>query len=66
MLQIPSSGIVGKNFPFDLRIEALHRFEPGDRVELARDTAMAVVGTDHEIFLARVRYHIRKVVICLG
>jgi len=29
MLQIPleSSGIVGKNFPFDLWIKALHRFE---------------------------------------
>jgi hypothetical protein len=29
MLQIfvESSGIVGKNFPFDLQIEALHRFE---------------------------------------
>jgi len=24
---VESSGIVGKNFPFDLRIEALHRFE---------------------------------------
>ena len=32
---VESSGIVGKNFPFDLRIEALHRFEPGNRVELA-------------------------------
>ena len=25
---VESSGIVGKNFPFDLRIEVLHRFEP--------------------------------------
>ena len=25
-IQVESSGIVGKNFPFDLRIEALHRF----------------------------------------
>jgi hypothetical protein len=24
---VESSGIVGKNFPFDLWIEALHRFE---------------------------------------
>jgi hypothetical protein len=32
---VESSGIVGKNFPFDLRIEALHRFEPGNRVEFA-------------------------------
>jgi hypothetical protein len=32
---VESSGIVGKNFPFDLRIEARHRFEPGNRVELA-------------------------------
>jgi hypothetical protein len=32
---VESSGTVGKNFPFDLRIEALHRFEPGNRVELA-------------------------------
>ena len=32
---VESSGIVGKNFPFDLRTEALHRFEPGNRVELA-------------------------------
>jgi hypothetical protein len=32
---VESSGIVGKNFPFDVRIEALHRFEPGNRVELA-------------------------------
>ena len=32
---VEASGIVGKNFPFDLRIEAFHRFEPGNRVELA-------------------------------
>ena len=32
---VESSGIVGQNFPFDLRIEALHRFESGNRVELA-------------------------------
>lgn len=63
---VESSGIVGKNFSFDLRIEVLHRFEPGNRVELARGIAMAVVGTDNEIFLARVRDHIRKVVIGLG
>ena len=37
---VESSGIVGKNFPFDLRIEALHRFEPRNRVELARDGHM--------------------------
>src|SRR4029453_5630882 len=38
---VESSGIVGKNFPFDLRIDALHRFEPRNRVELARGIAMA-------------------------
>ena len=63
---VESSGIIGKNFSFDLRIEPLHRFEPGNRVELARGITVAVVGTDHEIFLARVGDHISKVVICLG
>src|SRR4029434_3306183 len=63
---VEASGIVGKKFPFVLRVEALHRFEPGNRVELARGIAMAVVGTDNQIFLARVRDHIRKVVIGLG
>src|SRR5258705_11160040 len=63
---VESFGIVGKNFPFDLWIEALHRFEPGNRVELARGIAMAVVGTGNQIFLAPVRDHIRKVVIGLG
>jgi hypothetical protein len=32
---VEASGIVGKNFPFELRIEALHRLEPANRVELA-------------------------------
>src|SRR5262249_49439880 len=52
---VESSGIVGKNFPFDVRIDARHRFETGNRVEFARGIAMAVVGADDEIFLACVR-----------
>jgi hypothetical protein len=34
-----------------------------NRLELARGIAMAVVGTDNEIFLARVRDNMRTVVI---
>ena len=41
---VESSGIVGKNFSFDLRIEVLHRFEPGNRVELGRGITVAVVA----------------------
>jgi hypothetical protein len=41
---VESSGIFGKNFSFDLRIEVLHRFEPGNRVELARGITVAVVA----------------------
>jgi hypothetical protein len=45
------SGIVGKNFSFDLWIEVLHRFEPGNALS-SLWYRMAVVSTDHEIFLA--------------
>src|SRR5262245_4784343 len=38
---VESSGIVGKNFSFDLRVEAVHRFETGNRVEFAGRVAMA-------------------------
>ena len=35
---IKSSRIVGKNFPFHLWTEAVHRFEPCDGIEIARLT----------------------------
>jgi hypothetical protein len=50
---LESSVVVGKNFPFVLRIEACDRFEPGNRVELSRGIAIAVVGTDSQIVFAR-------------
>ena len=40
---VESSGIVGRNFPFDLRIEALHRFEPGNRASSLLRFAKALV-----------------------
>jgi hypothetical protein len=40
---VEPSRIVGKNFLLDLRPEPFHRLELGNRVELARCIAMAVV-----------------------
>jgi hypothetical protein len=45
---VESSGIVGKNFPFDLRIEALHRFEPGNRASSLLEVRQGI-GADNEV-----------------